>query len=176
MERWNRKFEAWLALRLPPGIPAEREQANLMLGMVASIVWAALSYMGAYAGALSNLYILQGGKRVLDVNARMADFGLVFRFVPAGYFLFLVWLVVKGFGFQAYHRQGSMSIYLMRRLPDPREYVRRCWSVPLAGIAVCLIFLAVTTALCYLIYMLCTPASCLVPGQWTRFWSAWIGR
>lgn len=176
MERLTRKFEAWLALRLPPGIPVERERVNLLLGLLLAVVWAVLAYMWAYTTAISALYTIQGGERVLAPVARMADFGQLFRFVPAGYLLFAAWLVVKGFGFQTYHRQGSMSIYLMRRLPDPREYTRRCWSVPLAGIAVSLLLLVVTTVLCYLIYVKCTPASCLVSGQWTRFWSALVGR
>lgn len=49
-----------------------------------------------------------------------------------------------------------MSIYLMRRLPDPREYARRCWTLPLIGVGICLVLTAVTTAVCYLIYMKCT--------------------
>ena len=110
------------------------------------------------------------------LDSRMADFGQVFRFVPAGFLILIGLLVAKGFWFQAYHRQGSMSIYLMRRLPDPREYARRCWTLPLVGVGICLVLTAVTTAVCYLIYMKCTPASCLVPGQWTRFWSALVGR
>lgn len=176
MNGWTGKFEGWLEAHLPPGIPAQREQSILTMGLGLSIGWAALSYLCTYTMAFSRLYVLQNGQRILDPTARMADFGTVFRFTLAGYLLWVARLILRGLGFQAYHRQGSMSIYLMRRLPDPREYTRRCWTVPLTGTAVCLVLAAVTTALCYLIYMTCTPASCLVPGQWARFWSAWIGR
>ena len=176
MRNWRNKFERWLETRLPLGISAKRERVNLMLGLSLSVLWAVLAYMWAYGIALSDLYTTQNGKRILLLDARMADFGQVFRFVPAGYLIFIGLLVAKGFWFQAYHRQGSMSIYLMRRLPDPREYARRCWTSPLVGVGMCLVLTAVTTAVCYLIYMKCTPATCLMPGQWTRFWSALVGR
>lgn len=176
MRNWTSKLERWMEAHLPPGISTERERVRLMTGLFLSVLWAALAYMWAYAGALSQLYRLVAGERVLDPMARMADFGVVFRYVPAGYLVLAGLLLAKGFWFRDYHRQGSMSIYLMRRLPDPREYARRCWTLPLIGVGICLVLTAVTTAVCYLIYMKCTPASCLVPGQWTRFWSALVGR
>lgn len=175
MYRSVHTFEEWLAFRLPPGISAKQERSILVTGLALSIGWAALSYLYTYTMAVSRLYLTMNGQRILDPAARMADFGQVFQFTPAGYLILAVWLLTRGFWFQAYHRQGSMSIYLMRRLPDPREYTRRCWTVPLAGIGGCLVLTVVTTALCYLIYVKCTPASCLVPGQWTRFWSALVG-
>lgn len=176
MRDWTIKFESWLKHRIPLGISVERERVNLMLGLFLSILWAVLAYAWAYSVALSDLYITQNGKRIMLLDARMADFGQVFRFVPAGFLILMGLMVAKGFWFRAYHRQGSMSIYLMRRLPDPREYARRCWTLPLVGVGMCLVLTAVTTAVCYLIYMKCTPVSCLVPGQWTRFWSALVGR
>ena len=168
MRDWTIKFESWLKAHIPLGISVERERVNLMLGLFLSALWAVVAYMGAYAMALSDLYTTKNGKRILLLDARMA--------VPAGFLILIGLLVAKGFWFQAYHRQGSMSIYLMRRLPDPREYARRCWTLPLVGVGICLVLTAVTTAVCYPIYMKCTPASCLVPGQWMRFWSALIGR
>ena len=176
MRNWTSKFEQWLEPRLPLGISAERERVNLMLGLCLSAIWALLAYMFAYAMALSKLYTTQNGERILVPDARMAEFGQVFRFVPAGYLILIALLVAKGFGFHDYHRQGSMSVYLMRRLPDPREYARRCWTFPLTGVGICLALTVVTAALCYLIYVKFTPASTLTPGQWTRFWSALIGR
>lgn len=176
MSRLTENFERWLEAHLPPGISAQQEHSFLKNGLIAAVMWAGLVYLGSYCAARSKLYDMVGNQLVLDPTAQMADFGKVFRFTPLGYFVLAVWLVVKGFGFLAYHRQGSMSIYLMRRLPDPREYARRCWTVPLMGVAGCLVLTAVTTALCYLIYIQFTPEACLVPGQWTRFWSALIGR
>lgn len=176
MSRWTQRCETWLARRLPPGIPAKREWSKLLLGTALSAGWAILAYLCAYAMALDRLYTVMGGERVLISGARMADFGQVFRFAPAGYVVFAGWLVFRGGWFVASHRQGSMSVYLMRRLPDRWEYARRCWTAPLLGLGTCLALTVITAALCYLIYTTCTPASCLVPGQWTRFWSALIGR
>lgn len=126
MRDWTIKFESWLKAHIPLGISVERERVNLMLGLFLSALWAVVAYMGAYAMALSDLYTTKNGKRILLLDSRMADFGQVFRFVPAGFLILIGLLVAKGFWFQAYHRQGSMSIYLMRRLPGPQ---RICPSV-----------------------------------------------
>ena len=106
----------------------------------------------------------------------MADFIQLADNAFLGFGALILAMILLAIANYRYHFKGSKSVYLMRRLPDPREYARRCWTLPLIGVGICLVLTAVTTAVCYLIYMKCTPASCLVPGQWMRFWSALIGR
>ena len=100
MRDWTIKFESWLKPRIPLGISAERERVELMLGLFLSALWAVVAYMGAYAVALSDLYTTKNGKRILLLDARMADFGQVFRFVPAGFLILIGLLVARGFGFR----------------------------------------------------------------------------
>lgn len=95
MRDWTIKFESWLKPRIPLGISAERERVNLMLGLFLSALWAVVAYMGAYAMALSDLYTTKNGKRILLLDSRMADFGQVFRFVPAGFLILIGLLVAK---------------------------------------------------------------------------------
>jgi hypothetical protein len=56
-----------------------------------------------------------------------------------------------------YHFQGSKSIYLMKRLPDQRDLARRCLTLPVLGILASILFAAITTCLCYWVYMSSTP-------------------
>ncbi len=60
-----------------------------------------------------------------------------------------------------YFRQGAMSVYLMRRLPDPWEYHRRCWSLPLLCGLGASIGCGAIWLFYFLIYLVCTPAGCL---------------
>ena len=62
-----------------------------------------------------------------------------------------------------FHTQGAMSIYTMRRLPDPREYHRRCWMQPILSAAAELLLFAILIGLCWLLWYFGTPAVCL-PG------------
>lgn len=62
-----------------------------------------------------------------------------------------------------YHRMGTESRYLMRRLPNRWEYHRRCWGMPVVGAAAALALMGALVGLYYLIYILATPAQCL-PG------------
>lgn len=83
--------------------------------------------------------------------------------------LFLIFaLSMAGFIIYHYlsHYQGSKSIYLMRRLPDRWELHHRCLTLPLTGALIylgCALFLLLVY---FCIYLIVTPAQCLIPGQW----------
>ena len=81
--------------------------------------------------------------------------------------LFLLGIIVYNY---AYHRQGSKSIYLMRRLPSRMELHRRCLALPLFGIFICLICVILLLFVFYWIYMQKTPAEVLAPDQWQKLW------
>ena len=62
-----------------------------------------------------------------------------------------------------YHYQGSRSIYLMRRLPDRWELLRRCIALPLCGALAALLTGLLITLLWAGIYLLATPRELLSP-------------
>ena len=70
-----------------------------------------------------------------------------------------------------YHRQGSKSIYTMRRLPDGMVLHRRCWTLPVLMALASLLAAFVLLMIYYAIYMFVTPDACLTPGQWQKLWS-----
>lgn len=66
-------------------------------------------------------------------------------------------------------RNGSKSVYLMRRLPDRWEYHRRCLALPLMTILAGLVSIPILIGLFYAIYLHATPEQCLQPDQWEVF-------
>ena len=66
-------------------------------------------------------------------------------------------------------RNGSKSVYLMRRLPDKWEYHRRCLTLPLLTILAGLVSIPILLGLFYALYLHATPEQCLQPNQWEVF-------
>lgn len=174
MKRKNR-LDRWLEDHLPVGRLASREGKTMLALLMGAIIWAAVWYTIVYTAARRELYVRVQGELVLGYQVRMADFAQIFPIVPLGFWLVVIIMPMKVWDYYLYHHKQSKSIYLMRRLGDPNELRRRCWTVPLCTAVLSLLLAAGTTALCYWIYMTCTPASAIVPGQWERFWRMGIG-
>ena len=69
-----------------------------------------------------------------------------------------------------YCRTGSMSVYLLRRLPKRWEYHRRCWALPV-GCALLVFAVEVLFLLLYFgIYVWTIPDEYLTPGQFAAIW------
>ena len=66
--------------------------------------------------------------------------------------------------FWVYYRRRSKSIYLMRRLPDGREPLRRFWTVPILLVLLGLFLSWLFCSLEYLIYILRIPRQYQAPG------------
>lgn len=103
------------------------------------------------------------GRLVLGLiaGAKMAPYrsliGTSLRLFP----LFWGAMALEVFSAYRYHKTGSRSIYLMRRLPDKWELHRRCWGRPLIYTAGSLVLMGVILLFWYLMYLLITPAGCL---------------
>lgn len=172
----KRRLDSWLERHLPIGMWVGRERCLIVALLSGACVWALVWYTLFYTAARRQLYIYVHGRLELAPQARMADFTQIFPGALTGFWLVVVVMILKVLDYYRFHsRDTSRSIYLMRRLSDPWELRRRCWTVPLCTVAVSLLLAAVTTALCYLVYIKCTPADAIMPGQWARFWGAGIG-
>lgn len=171
----KKRLDGWLEDHLPVGMLVRRERRLMLAGLIVACVWALMWYSLLYIGARNSLFIHIQGKLELAPQARMADFAQIFPGTLLIFWIVIAMMPLKVLEYYAFHRKGSKSIYLMRRLGDPRELRRRCWTLPLCTAAMSLVLAAVTTILCYLVYVKCTPASAIVPGQWARFWGAGIG-
>lgn len=145
----------------PPGIDLKQLWYVFLFGNLCSILISFAGFLSNYIQARRQLFCDNYGHPVLITDATIKPFyGLLDDFFLLFY---IVAFVLLGFiiYYYSYFRQGSMSIYLMKRLPDKRDIHRRALTIPcLAGLAT--IVVAITTvALYYVIYLLATPKACL---------------
>lgn len=148
-------------INLKKYMPVGRDPSAYLKAGVAAWIAASVYELGFflinYVNELANV------RRMLKIRPVMkipAFYGLIengFRLFP------LVWLVmalevISAYG---YHRMGSMSIYLMRRLPDRWELHRRCWTLPVLITLGSLASMGLIALVCYGIYRGFTPAEWL---------------
>lgn len=148
---------------LPPGWDWEALKEGLLWGHGFSAV-SLLFFLGKYFNSVDSLYVhisqpdgtllrqLYPGRTVEPF------FTLLWGMPLLGLWFFLAVMAVQVARHYRYHTRDSMSVYLMRRLPDAMEYHRRCWTVPvLASLAELLLF-CLGGALCWLLWYFATPA------------------
>ena len=146
----------------PPGMNLHQEFLLFLLGNISAFLVSVVGFLKQYTAARERLFMYVNEQRVLIRGAEMVPF----RALIDTYFLGFALVALLHLGFVFYHyayfRQGSMSIYLVRRLPQKCEYRRLLSAVPsLAALATAIIAFA-TILLCYVIYLLATPAASLV--------------
>lgn len=154
----------------PPGMDLKQEKRFLFIGYICSAVYSLFDFLGNYAMAYDRLYDYIGGKPVLNINAVMTDFRLLIKFSFIGFGITA--LVMLGFIIYryAYYRQGSMSIYLMKRLPRKTEIHKRALVLPFLAVFICLLTAFLLLLLYFAVYMLATPDVSLTPNQWQKLW------
>lgn len=126
-----------------------------------------LSMLGNYVSARNELYEIVPPVRALYPNrvlipgAKIAPFMSIvddgLRFFP----LFWLFMGLEVIAAYLYHRKDTMSIYLMRRLPDKWELHRRCWGKPLILTAASFLIMGALLLFYFVIYLVFTPAECL---------------
>ena len=144
----------------PPGTNIPRE-LGLFGGALALAVLHSLGFLTRYWRAYDALFEFHGSKRVLMEGALMEDFDFLLDRALWGFPLIaLILLALVVWNYLSY-RQDSMSIYLMRRLPDRGLLHRQCLTLPLLGIVLCVVTALVLLCIYHLIYLNCTPVQCL---------------
>lgn len=143
----------------PPGYTSSLTFLNIFALISATIKTIALPIH--ITAARNALY--HQGRLVLGLipGAKMAPYRAL---IGDSFSLFpLFWLLMglEVVSCYQFFRQGSKSIYLMRRLPDPWELHRRCWGRPLIYTAGSLVLMGGILVFYYLLYLLLTPKGCL---------------
>lgn len=162
MRGWQKKVEALF----PPGYAYDIELKRLMYLWLLGILYS-LRFFADYRKAYQNLFVWRQipgalyAEYVLREGAKIPPF---FELLSQGMLLFvpliLVLMAIIGVHYM-YYRQGSKSIYLMRRLPDPYLLHRTCLVVPLLGVLLALITITVLAGIYYCVYIWVTPEICL---------------
>ena len=144
---------------LPPNVPADTMQGiitgSLGLGVLVSVIDFAVQYAATYRG----LFYWDG--RLMD-TALMGRFAVYAEPVVIVFgVVVLLALLSAVMLYSSYYLDGR-SIYLMRRLPDGRQTLRRqVWTVPLLWAACAAALCALVLALCYGAWYCITPDQCL---------------
>ena len=151
----------------PPDRDARQEAVLFLWGLGDGTVLAWVWFLSRYWSARSELFVLKNGRRVLPAGRMIPDLPEIIGGSFLGLWAVLLCAVVTvALHYAGHYREGSRPVYLMRRLPDPWEYHRRCLAIPGAALLAALAIMAVSLWAFWGIYMTATPAQCLPPDPW----------
>ena len=154
----------------PPGIRLKEEYCFFLIGNFTAVGIGFFGFLAAYLGAREELFVYQYGKRVLIDGAVIAPFRtMIMLHFPVFFFVALLMLGFILYHY-AYYRQGSMSIYLMKRLPNHWELHRRALTLPCLAVLATLAAAAASILICFLIYLIATPKVCLPYEALLEIW------
>ncbi len=163
-----RKF---LEHNTPPGIDTTLLRSVFGIGMLLSSI-CSCGFIARYQHwyHLLQTWYTPGHAGFAEANPSMPPFNALL-----GSFLFgFVMLALIMLGFVIYHyfycRQGSKSVYLLRRLPQKWEYHRRCWLVPVLCAATALLTGLVLGLIDLAVYLNVTPEHLLPDQIWQFDW------
>ena len=156
------KVRKFLERNAPPGMELKQEWCVFLIGNIGSMILGFIGFMGQYTNARRQLFAYdEFGKKELIEGAVIPPFQNLLGGYLAGFF----WVACFLLGYIVYHyiyyRQGSMSIYLMKRLPHKGEIHRRALTLPALGVIATVTAALATILLFYIIYILATPVACL---------------
>lgn len=144
----------------PPGMDTSKEQGFFITGMVLSLFYS-ITFLDTYWDEYCSCFDRVGEKRVVDPRIKIDPFLEILDKRLVGYLIVAACMLVPVAIRYAYYRQGSQSIYLMRRLPDSGLLHRTCWVRPLVRMGLSLLAMLVSLAVFFGIYVFVTPAVCL---------------
>ncbi len=153
----------------PPGIEVKQELGVFLLAQVLSLLFS-LQFFVQYQDARARLFHTVDGKRYLIEGARIADFHDILGISLFGFGLAAVSMLGLAVYHYVYYRQGSMSIYLMKRLPDPAERHRRALTLPLLAMLASILAALAVLLIYFAVYLLATPGICLPDEVWRQLW------
>ncbi|MBQ2735899.1 MAG: hypothetical protein IJF26_00520 [Clostridia bacterium] len=154
----------------PPGIDLKQEFRLFLICNIASVIVSFFAFLDKYINARNNLFFYEIDKKILIEGAIIAPFSSLLSVYFSVFFFVTCFMLGYIIPHYLYFRQDSMSIYLMKRLPNKRELHRRALTVPcLAALAT--IGVALSAILLYfIIYILATPKACLPYAALREIW------
>lgn len=144
----------------PVGCRIQNEIFWASAGLFAAAFIAFATFGVRFSAAVSALYDELHPDRLI-ANAAVPSFRQLFAGSLTGFYAFLAILPLWALFHYLLHFRESKSIYLMRRLPQKNEMIKRCLSAPAAAAIIALIAALLSMLLCFLAYCLLTPAPAL---------------
>jgi len=181
----GQKIAAFCAHNAPPGLYWEGEVTWVTCGLICTMGVAILVFFIRCMVMVGNLYetkwvsvgdwAYKSAGWKLKEGAMMASVCELLVGSRIGFALVAVLPIIIAVNHYRHYQQGSMSIYLMKRLSNRWEYHRRNLALPAILLGVVLVMMVLTELISYGIYLLMTPAGCMPAGQWAGFWLWMIG-
>ena len=154
---------------VPPGISPKSQIQFFITGNIISFIISLYFFVNFY-NEIIDLYEFDGAKKTLIQGIKMPDFPLILDRLTLGFALVAICMLFYVIYYYGSYKNGSMSIYLMKRLPSKFEMHKRALTLPLITAALSLI-IGLLVSIIYLgLYVLFTPVECLKPDQWQKFW------
>lgn len=147
----------------PPGMDMEAEKWFFGLGMCGAFFYS-WTFIWRYLQARSELYRFAGlftRPSELVPNGTIETFLSLLGNALIGFEFVAIGMIGFAIMHYRYFWQGSKTIYLMKRLPNKMELIKRVWTVPFIAIGACIVAALVLLALYYGLYLIATPKQCL---------------
>ena len=141
---------------LPPNVPADTMH-GIIVGSLA--IGALAGFTARYSTAYRSLF---GWNGWLSDTALMNSFSSYAEPVLLLFGVVVLLALLSAVMLYSSYYLGGRSIYLMRRLPDGKQTLRRqVWTVPLLWAVCAAVLGAVVLTLCYAAWCWITPSQCL---------------
>ena len=155
------KTDSLLSRYAPAGFPVKQEIRIFLIALGISTLYS-FGFLIRYMKARAELFEMTfTGQKVLLPGVKMPPMTSLIQGAFAGFLLMGILAVAGIIYHYLFHKQGSKSIYLMRRLPNSMELHKRCLTLPLLGMVISLLTALLLFLLYYGIYQIFTPGVCL---------------
>ena len=137
---------------LPPNVPADTMQGIIIGSLAIGALTAAIDFTVHYAATYRGMFYWDG--RLMD-TALMGPFSAYVEPVVIVFGVVVLLALLSSVMLYSSYYLGGRSIYLMRRLPDGRQTLRRqVWTAA-----------AVVLGLCYRAWRFITPEQCIPTAE-----------
>lgn len=163
MEKRTSALHRTLERILPPNVPADTMHGIIVGSLAIGALAAAIDFTVHYAATYRGMFYWDG--RLMD-TALMGPFSAYAEPVVIVFGVVVLLALLSAVMLYSSYYLGGRSIYLMRRLPDGKQTIRRqVWTAPLLW-AVCAAALgALVLGLCYGAWYCITPDQCLPTAE-----------
>ena len=162
------KIKNFIEHSVPPGVQTSLIWKYMIFGCLGSLIYS-FGFWGRYFDSYWDLFVRVGNETVLS-GKMMPSFDSLYQSDMLGFKLCAVWCVAFVIHYYTYYRQGSKSVYLMKRLPSRLERHRRAFTIPCLMALGFLVLAALTVLVYFALYLIATPKECLLPADPHSIW------
>ena len=160
----------WLRRRFMP-LGSNLERANTLLG--ACILLGIAEHLIFFFRYIMNLKKITSSIKGISIvsGVKMPYFWDLEAHTYYGYLIgILLVLFLQAYWNYEYYNKKTKSVYVMKRLPDRKEYVRTIWAAPVIQAVFIGVLMAVHTVVDFCVYVLGTPDLALYSDYLSQVW------